>query len=42
MESTIFQFSKNDSITITELIDYESFCGIEVPQEDKSIETIKI
>ena len=40
MDSTVFEISKNKDITITQLRDYDAFCGIEKPKQDNSIKTI--
>lgn len=40
MESNIFSFSKNNEIDITELINYDSFCGIETPTKDNDIKSV--
>lgn len=40
MQSTVFEFEKNPAIEITELIDYDAFCGVEKQEVTDEIPTI--
>ena len=40
MQSTIFQFEKNNEIEITELIDYDIFCGVEKQAQSEQVAAI--